>query len=79
MTPSPIGYNIGMDDFLAAVESERKSQGVSIRKLAHECGISRQYYHRLLLGEHAPTLQWCRRVASVLGLEITVVKVANPS
>jgi transcriptional regulator with XRE-family HTH domain len=66
-----------MDDFLLAIEAERKAQGLSIRKMAALCGISRQYYHRLLNAEHGPTLNWCRRLAEPLGLELTLTKTAK--
>jgi transcriptional regulator with XRE-family HTH domain len=68
-----------MDPLLSTIEATREAQGLSIRKLAKDSGICRQYYHRLLKGEHTPSIDWCRRAASTLGLELTLQKTANPS
>lgn len=64
-------------EFVQAVEQEMKKQGMTLTELARRAKIGRPYLHRVLSGEHAPTLEWAEKVAAVLGLAITVKKIAN--
>jgi DNA-binding phage protein len=72
-------YNWGMDPLIANLEARRVKQNLSISKLARMSGVARPSIHRVISGETSPTLSWCHRVATALGLELTTRKSKKPS
>ena len=61
-----------MDEIIAAIEAARKNKHVSISELARRADTTRAYIHRVIKGQHKPTLAWCLRVAHALDLDITI-------
>lgn len=63
-----------MREFILAVESQMKSKGVSVAKLAEKTGLSRPYIYRVLNGTCVPTLGVADNIARNLGLKIKTVR-----
>ena len=61
-----------MDQLIATIKAAMQAQDVSISELARRVPTSRAYIHRVINGEHSPTLAWCYRVAQALDLEVTI-------
>jgi len=69
-----------MDRFIQTVRQALSDQGMSISELARRAQTSRPYVHRVLRGDHVPTLAWCYRVADALDLDLVLAKKsASPS
>ncbi len=45
---------------------------MTISELAEEAGVGRPYLHRVLAGEHTPTIEWMEKVGKRLGISIKV-------
>lgn len=63
-----------VDNFITQVRHELDRQRIPIKQMCTDLEIGRPYTHRVLAGEHRPSLDWANRVADYLGLEIVVRK-----
>ena len=61
-----------MDEFIEKVRQEMKRQDISMSQLARDVQVGRPYLHRVLAGEHTPSLEWAERVADYLGFTVTI-------
>ena len=59
-----------MDQFVALLRSEMERKEMSIAELARVAKCGRPYIHRVLAGEHAPSLAWVEKVCPILGIRV---------
>lgn len=64
----------GMVQFSKVIAARIKSQNISVSEVARQAGITRAYLHRLLAGQHDPTLAVAQRIAKVLGMSLKLTK-----
>lgn len=62
-----------VDDFIRQVKAALKRNGMEIKELAEESGVSREYIHRLLAGRQNPSLEVAGKIARPLGLSVQTV------
>ena len=62
-----------MEDFIKHVKLQMKRQKVGFSELARLAGVGRPYLHRVLNGEHIPTIEWAEKVATALKFSVKVV------
>jgi|GEM_PF-2364396 len=61
-----------LSTFVAEVRRRLAVKGMTITELADEAEVGRPYLHRVLAGEHTPTIEWMERVGKILGISIKV-------
>ncbi len=61
-----------MSSFVSEVRKRLAHRGMTISELAEEAGVGRPYLHRVLAGEHTPTIEWMEKVGKRLGISIKV-------
>jgi ribosome-binding protein aMBF1 (putative translation factor) len=62
-----------MEDFIQRVKKEMERQGLSECALARGAEVGRPYLHRVLKGQHTPTIEWAEKVATFLKFSVKVV------
>ena len=67
------GEGSALEDFVTKVREKLDEKGMSLYTLAELAGVGRPYLHRVLAGEHTPTIEWMKKVGKVLGIKIKVV------
>jgi DNA-binding phage protein len=60
------------DAIIDILRAEARRQGRSIAGLARATGCSRAHLSRMLAGQESPTLSRLERIATALGLHVTV-------
>jgi DNA-binding phage protein len=63
-----------MEQLLETIRTAIASKAISVSFLARECGVSREYVYRLLAGDSCPTMTVAEKLASAVGMEITLRK-----
>ena len=61
-----------LSSFVAEVRRRLAAKDMKISELAEEAEVGRPYLHRVLAGEHTPTIEWMEKVGKVLGISIKV-------
>lgn len=61
-----------MSSFIVEVRKRLSSMDMTISDLAEKSEVGRPYLHRVLNGEHTPTIEWMERVGKILGISIQV-------
>ena len=64
-----------VDDFIRKVKAALLRNGMEVKELAAESGVSREYIHRLLAGRQNPSLEVAEKIAKPLGLTVQTVVV----
>lgn len=59
-----------IENFLENVKARTKSRNPSVTELARRIGLHRVSVHKLLAGQHEPTLSTVEAIASALGVPI---------
>ena len=62
-----------MEEFVKQMKLKMKELNVKPTELANGAGVGRAYIHRVLDGQHTPTVEWAEKVADYLGFKITLV------
>ncbi|HAV21163.1 MAG TPA: XRE family transcriptional regulator [Bacillota bacterium] len=60
-------------DFGARLKKARTNSGISARELADKVGVSASFIYQLERGEAAPSYSTLKRIASVLGIAVSVL------
>lgn len=63
-----------MDEFVAQVRTRIDQTGMTMTELARRAGVARPYLHRVLTGEHVPTIRVAQQIAGALDLQMTFKK-----
>jgi DNA-binding phage protein len=63
-----------VDEFVAQVRTRIDQTGMSMTELSRRAGVARPYLHRVLSGQHVPTIRVAEQIANALGLHITFRK-----
>lgn len=62
-----------LSDFVELVRKRIDRGDITISELATKAEVGRPYLHRVLSGDHVPTIDWMEKVGKVLGISIKVV------
>jgi ribosome-binding protein aMBF1 (putative translation factor) len=60
-------------EFVAMVKAALEEQGMTITDLAKKAKVGRPYLHRVLSGEHVPTMERAEKIGKPLGLKVRTV------
>lgn len=59
-------------DFVELLRQKIDQEEITISELAKKAGVGRPYLHRVLSGDHVPTIDWMEKVGKHLGISIKV-------
>lgn len=66
-----------MDALLTKVRQAISSKAISVKCLADECGVSREYIYKMLRGDSHPTVPVAEKMAAAVGMQFTLKAAAR--